>query len=150
MTPKNTKTGRIRTLLRDMGKAMPAQEIADRLGIDADYIRVMLAAMPDTYIERWDRTKTGRGWLAVWNVAHVPPDAMRPKSAAVELRIYDAQYRERKRYAKRKAEKAAMLAAMPSIEPAAPAEPTTPAPKTTEPTTSAPKTRWVTPPPWAN
>ena len=137
---KHAKTGRIRGLLRDKGKGMSAQLIADTLGLDADYVRVMLGQMPDTYIERWDRTKTGRGWLAVWNVAHVPPDAMRPKSAAVERRLYDAQYRERKRYAKRKAEKAAKLAAMPSIETAAPAEPTT----------SAPKTRWVTPPPWAN
>lgn len=134
MTPnKQAKTGRIRSLLRDKAKGMPAQAIADTLGLDADYVRVMLNNMPDTYIERWDRTKTGRGWLAVWNVAHVPPDAMRPKSAAVERRLYDAQYRERKRYAKRKAEKAAKLAAM---QVTAPVEPTI-------------KTRWVTPPPWA-
>ena len=140
MTPKNTKTGRIRTLMRDKAKAMTAQEIADHLGIDADYVRVMLIQMPDTYIERWDRTTTGRGHRAVWNVAYVPPDAMRPKSAAVERRLYDAQYRQKKRDAKKKALKAAKLAAMPSVEPATPPEPTNP----------APKTRWVTPPPWAN
>lgn len=134
MTAKNTKTGRIRTLMRDKAKAMAAQQIADHLGIDADYVRIMLIQMPDAYIERWDRTKTGRGYLAMWNVAHVPPDAMRPKSAAVERRIYDAQYRQRKRDAKKKAVKAEKLAAMPTIEP----------------TTPAPKTRWVTPPPWAN
>jgi len=135
VTPKNTKTGRIRTLMRDKAKGMTAQEIADHLGIDADYVRVMLIQMPDAYIERWDRTKTGRGYLAVWNVAHVPPDAMRPKSAAVERRMYDAQYRQKKRDAKRKAAKAEKLTAMPSAEP------------TNDPT---PKTRWVTPPPWAN
>jgi len=135
MTPnKHAKTGRIRGLLRDKGKGMSAQLIADALGLDADYVRVMLNNMPDTYIERWDRTKTGRGWLAVWNVAHVPPDAMRPKSAAVERRLYDAKYREKKRYEKRKAEKAAKLEAM---QPAAP-------------TSNGPKTVWVTPPPWSH
>ena len=135
MTPnKHAKTGRIRGLLRDKGKGMSAQLIADTLGLDADYVRVMLGQMPDTYIERWDRTKTGRGWLAVWNVAHVPPDAMRPKSVAVERRLYDAQYRERKRYAKRKAEMAAKLEA---TQPAAP-------------TDNKPKTVWVTPPPWSH
>lgn len=132
MNPKNTKTGRIRTLLRDMGKGLPAHEIAERLGIDANYIRVMLLQMPDSYIERWDRTKSGRGHLAVWNVAHVPPDAVRPQAAGVERRLYDAQYRQKKRDAQRKADKAEELA-----------------PKA-EPTTQAPKTRWVTPPPWAN
>lgn len=135
MTVKKTaKTGRIRTLLRDVTKGLTAQEIADRLGIDAGYVRVMLNAMPDTYIERWDRTKTGRGWLAVWGVARVPPDAMRPKSAAVERRLYDAKYREKKRYEKRKAEKAAKMEAM---QPAAP-------------TSNGPKTVWVTPPPWSH
>lgn len=140
MTPKNTKTGRIRTLMREKAKAMTAQQIADHLNLDADYVRVMLNQMPDSYIESWGRTKTGRGYCALWNVAHVPPDAMRPKSAAVERRLYDAQYRQRKRDAKRKAAKADKLAALSSVEPPAPAQPPTP----------APKTRWVTPPPWAN
>jgi hypothetical protein len=131
---KHAKTGRIRTFLRDKKEGMSAQLIADTLGLDADYVRVMLTQMPDTYIERWDRTKTGRGWLAVWNVAHVPPDAMRPKSAAVERRLYDAQYRERKRYAKRKAEMAEKNAASQDIAP----------------TDNKPKTVWVTPPPWSH
>lgn len=134
---KNAKTGRIRSLLRKLGKAQTAQQIADQLEIDANYIRVILTAMPDTYIERWDRTKTGRGWLAVWNVAVVPPDAMRPKSAAVERRMYDAQYRQRKRDAKRKAEKEARLDAMNTVAPVDSGQP-------------AIKTRWVTTPPWAN
>lgn len=134
---KHAKTGRIRGLLRDKGKGMSAQLIADTLGLDADYVRVMLGQMPDTYIERWDRTKTGRGWIAVWNVAVVPPDAMRPKSAAVERRLYDAQYRQRKRDAKRKAEKAARLDAMNTVAPVESGQPVI-------------KTRWVTTPPWAS
>lgn len=134
---KHAKTGRIRGMLRDKGKGMSAQLIADTLGLDADYVRVMLNQMPDTYIERWDRTKTGRGWLAVWNVAVVPPDAMRPKSAAVERRLYDAQYRQRKRDAKRKAEKEVRLNAMNTIAPVDSGQ-------------SVIKTRWVTTPPWVN
>lgn len=130
---KNAKTGRIRSLLRKLGSAQTAQQIADQLEIDPNYIRVILTAMPDTYIERWDRTKTGRGWIAVWNVAVVPPDAMRPKSAAVERRLYDAQYRQRKRDAKRKAEKEARMA---EIQPSH--------------TDTSIKTRWVKTPPWAN
>lgn len=134
---KHAKTGRIRGMLRNKCKGMSAQLIADTLGLDADYVRVMLTQMPDTYIERWDRTKTGRGWLAVWNVAVVPPDAMRPKSAAVERRLYDAQYRQRKRDAKRKAEKEARLNAINTVAPVDSGQPVI-------------KTRWVTTPPWAN
>lgn len=134
---KHAKTGRIRGMLRDKGKGMSAQLIADTLGLDADYVRVMLTQMPDTYIERWDRTKTGRGWHAVWNVAVVPPDAMRPKSAAVERRLYDAKYRQRKRDAKRKAEKEVRLNAMNTVAPVDSGQPVI-------------KTRWVTTPPWAN
>lgn len=136
MMAKNSKTDRIRTLLRDKHMGLKAEEIAESLGIKIDYVRVLLNHMPDTYIQRWSRTRSAKGYLAVWNVAHVPPDAKRPKSAPIERRDFDAKDRQKLHDAAKAVARAAKRAAeKSSIGPAA---------------TATVKTTWVTPPPWAN
>jgi len=157
MKPKNTKADRIRTMLRGRTKGMSAQMIADHFDLESGYVRVLLTQMPDTYIESWDRTKSGRGYLAIWNVAYLPPDALRPKSAPVERRVYDAKYRQRMRRIK----VPDVIEPVKDIEPIEPVQIVEPV-EIIEPVklevaveapaiqSTGPKTRWVTPPPWAN
>lgn len=119
MTSKLKNADRIRTVLRD-SEGLTAAQIAERVDRSPELVRVVLNQMHDAYISRWERTRTGHGYFAVWSVAHVPPNAPRPLSVPVDRREYDKAYRERK-----KAEKAAQAA-----------DPTTP------------KTTWVKVPPW--
>ena len=123
MTPK-TKADRIRLLLRDAKEGLTAHQLQERTSFGIEYLRVLLNQMPDTYILRWERTRAGSGYMAVWSVAHVPADAPRPQSVPTDRAEYAAEYRERKR--KEKAEAAE----------AKPEEPT------------GPKTTWVHVPTW--
>ncbi len=117
-----TKADRVRLLLRDAKEGLTARQLEERTTFGIEYLRVLLNQMPDTYILRWERTEAGAGYQAVWSVAHVPPDAPRPKSVPISRSEYDAQYRERKR--KEKAQARA------------------------EPEPTGPKTTWVHVPTW--
>lgn len=130
---RKTNADKIRTVLRD-SEGLTASNLAERLDACPDLIRTVLNQMPDAYIARWDRSARGHGFVAIWRVPDVPPNAPRPLAVPKERKVYDAEYRE-KRKAKVKTAKAAKP--VPNVAPA-------------EPTSPAPKTRWVTPPPWAN
>lgn len=107
-------------LLSCRPNGLTVRELSDRLGVDVNLVRTTLINMEDTYVYKWQLTEAGSGHVAVWKCVVVPENAPRPVVEAKHRRIYDAQYRERKRKAKAEA-----------------------------PKQSGPKTVWVTPPPWA-
>lgn len=62
----------VRALLRGHPDGLSAQQIADKLGDQRVRIYPILYAMPDAYIDRWERAG-GNQYEAVWCVV-VPPD----------------------------------------------------------------------------
>lgn len=115
-------------LLKCRPHGVTASELAERLELDVNLVRVTLGNMDDAYIYKWQLSKECRGHVAVWKCVVVPENAQRPKVEATPRKVYDAQYKERKRKAK-------------SVD--AMAEPAMLVPNN-------PKTTWVTPPPWAH
>jgi len=66
----------IERLLRDHPDGMTTRQMADALGIDKEWVRSSLKAMPHVYIDRWVAISTGVGgcirWAAVYMLADIP------------------------------------------------------------------------------
>ena len=123
----------LRTILRDSIFGLSIADLAERTGIKADSVRVTLANMPDAYIVTWKTTKAGLGHVALWKVAHVPPNAPRPAPCVEKKRAYQNKLTEKRAYLRK-------LEAMALPEPEPAPEP--------DPIPAKPKTRWATPQPW--
>lgn len=70
----------VRAKLKEAADGLTVNQIAAITGLEASGVRDMLKRMPDTYIDRWELTSTGRGGApaAVWCVVDVPADCPRP------------------------------------------------------------------------
>ena len=127
MTTRQTTRQKIRAeMLKCRPHGITASDLAARLGLDPNLIRVTLGNMDDAYIYKWQLTPEYHSHVAVWKCVIVPENAVRPKVEPKSRKQYDKIYR-RKRKAK-------------EIE--AKAQP--------EPVANGPKTTWVTPPPWSH
>lgn len=120
---RRTNADKIRQVLRDTD-GLTATQVAECLGWDVNLTRVVMNQTHDIYIDRWELTRLGHGYTAIWKTAHVPADAPRPPAPKVDRKVYDAEYRKRRK-TKQQAAKVDEVEAKP-------------------------KTAWVTPPPWAN
>ena len=75
MTPVRQQA--LRKLLRKHPDGLTTAQAAELSGFDMPDVRRSLAAMPDTYVDRW--VKGGRGqYMKVWCIAYVPPDCPHP------------------------------------------------------------------------
>lgn len=70
----------IRDVLRANPDGLTAKEIAAATGMQHESMSNALKAMPDTYIDRWTKTRWQRQWQAVWCAVVPPPDCPRPES----------------------------------------------------------------------
>ena len=70
----------IRELLRSHPDGLTAEQIQRSLGISKpETVRRCLDAMPDTYIDRWTKTRNCRGqFLAIWCLVDVPANCPYP------------------------------------------------------------------------
>ena len=76
----------IRALLR-FSDGLTTPQIRDSLGISGDrglsVVTMALRAMPDAYIDRWERTDKGQ-CAAVWCVIEKPEDCPKPNDKLKE------------------------------------------------------------------
>ncbi|CAB4240543.1 hypothetical protein UFOVP38_3 [uncultured Caudovirales phage] len=77
MSVTYTRT-KIRKLLRESPDGLTCKEIADYLGVPTPNVFGVIRAMPDTYIDRWDRTVRGQPYSAYWCVVIPPEDCPHP------------------------------------------------------------------------
>ncbi len=71
----------VRVLLRAHEDGLSTADIGRLLGIEQTAVRVALKAMPDCYIDRWQ--KPARGPLSgVWCAVYVPDHCPRPRENA--------------------------------------------------------------------
>lgn len=93
---RRTNADKIRQVLRDTD-GLTATQVAERLGWDISLARVVLNQTHDAYIDRWQPTPLGHGHTAIWKVAHVPANAPRPAAPKVDRKVYDREYRQRRK-----------------------------------------------------
>lgn len=79
MTPVRQQT--LRRLLRKYPDGLTTAQAAELSGFNAADTRRSLAAMPDTYVDRWVMGKRGQ-YMKVWCVAFVPANCPHPKDRA--------------------------------------------------------------------
>ena len=70
---------RIRAILRDEGDGCTVADLAERLGAQKMSIAAALAAMPDTYIDRWTEAGQQRPYEAIWCVVVPPENCPKPE-----------------------------------------------------------------------
>ena len=76
MTPIRQQA--LRKLLRKHPDGLTTTQVVDLSGFSGADVRRSLAAMPDTYVDRWVRGKRGQ-YMKVWCVIRVPEDCPHPK-----------------------------------------------------------------------
>jgi hypothetical protein len=76
MTP--VRQQRLRHVLRQHMDGLTTTEAAALAGFNEADTRRSLAAMPDTYVDRWVKGKRGQ-YMKVWCIAYVPPNSPHPK-----------------------------------------------------------------------
>ena len=79
MTPIRQQA--LRKLLRKHPDGLTTTQVVDLSGFSGSDVRRSLAAMPDTYVDRWVRGKRGQ-YMKVWCVIRVPEDCPHPKDRA--------------------------------------------------------------------
>ena len=76
MSGKNQNV--IRELLLRHSDGLTTPQIQSLIGKSRNFVHMALRAMPDAYIDRWERTDKGQ-WAAVWCVIEKPEDCPRPE-----------------------------------------------------------------------
>lgn len=71
-------TLQLRAVLREADDGIPEHELAQRVAKDVKVVLTALKAMPDAYIDRWDRHPTTNHWARVWAVVVPPPHCPPP------------------------------------------------------------------------
>jgi hypothetical protein len=69
----------IRQILRSEEDGCTIAELADRLDAKKMSIAAALAAMPDTYIDRWTEAGQSQPYEAIWCVVVPPENCPRPE-----------------------------------------------------------------------
>jgi len=77
MSVTYTRT-KIRALLKKNEDGMTAREIADELSVPTSNVYGVIRAMPDTYIDRWERLERGEPYSAYWCAVIPPEDCPHP------------------------------------------------------------------------
>lgn len=88
LTGKGSRLGvinSIRAALRGIPDGMTLGDLADLLDRPEGNVRKVLKAMPDTYIDRWEKAPRGQ-YKAVWCVVIPPKDCPRPEGMSNEQR----------------------------------------------------------------
>jgi hypothetical protein len=75
----------IRVSLRGVPDGMTLSDLSALLDRPESNVRKVLKAMPDTYIDRWEKAPRGQ-YKAVWCVVTPPPDCPRPEGTSDEQR----------------------------------------------------------------
>ena len=73
----------VRVALRGVPDGMTLSDLSALLDRPESNVRKVLKAMPDTYIDRWEKAPRGQ-YKAVWCVVTPPQDCPRPKGASNE------------------------------------------------------------------
>ena len=76
MTPVRQQA--LREVLRRYPDGLTTAQVSELVGFSTADTRRSLAAMPDTYVDRWVLGKRGQ-YMKVWCIAHVPQDCPHPK-----------------------------------------------------------------------
>lgn len=71
----------LRKLLRQYPDGISTDLVAELSGYKPSDVRRSLAAMPDTYVDRWVKGKRGQ-YMKIWCIARVPDDCPHPKDRA--------------------------------------------------------------------
>ena len=79
MTDRTPSARFVRPLLREHADGLTLKQISAAPGLNVDSLRRALYAMPDAYIDRWERSGK-RQYVAVWCVVNVPEHCPRPGS----------------------------------------------------------------------
>lgn len=79
MTPIRQQA--LRKLLRKYPDGLTTTQIAELVGFSTADTRRSLAAMPDTYVDRWVPGKRGQ-YMKVWCIVWPPADCPHPKDRA--------------------------------------------------------------------
>ena len=81
---RTNATNQIRALLRAHPDGLSTTEIAKHVNREASNTGKLLHGMPDTYIDRWE--KTNRAYAAVWCIVIPPDNCPHPKGKVVAVR----------------------------------------------------------------
>lgn len=74
---KPVRQQKVRALLLKYRDGLTADEISKLTGLHVANVRTALRAMPDMYVDRWERAKRNQH-VKVWCAVYVPPDAPHP------------------------------------------------------------------------
>ena len=76
MTPVRQQA--LREVLRQYPDGLTTTQVSELVGFSTADTRRSLAAMPDTYVDRWVPGKRGQ-YMTVWCIVPVPADCPHPK-----------------------------------------------------------------------